>query len=535
MTIDVIAPTVRNPIAGIGPYALGWPYYADTVTAAVEIDGVVTALDPIHFSVTPTASTSAGNLYLTPDAATLHAGQILVISRRTPPEQGWQATQGERETGLEVQLDRIVMLQQEQAGQLAGTLRVSGADVAPLIPEAGRSIFWDGTKFVPGPMADEIANAQSYAERAELAAGALTSLTDRVPYSFLITASNSGRGPYALPYDPGAVDLIDLYINGLMQSSADHFEIVVMPAAASGKGVQFLDDQTTGHRVDLKFALPLGYDPAVNTAMDFATLADFQAAVTAGLTRMNGRYLTAAGTGYVAKTGTVIAGIPAGWTPARHVWTEAELIATTDPVSPGQDIVEVNVGGEIVFYRREPGAVGPDSIEAGDGSDWAKASLTSADLLAAVSDVISGLTAIIPAEGAFTPSLTFATPGTMSVAYGATLLGYYYKLGSRVYCEVNINTAMITKGSASGRFRLAFSDLPYTPNAGSVSTGTVRFKPSQITIPATAIELVPTIVPGQKYIEFAWYSLTSGSANYLAVADVAETAMILQVVFEFRV
>lgn len=389
MTIDVIAPTVRNPIAGIGPYALGWPYYADTVTAAVEIDGVVTELDPIYFSVTPTASTTSGNLYLTPDTAALHAGKMLVISRRTPPEQGWQATQGERETGLETQLDRIVMLQQEQAGQLAGTLRVSGAAVAPLIPEAGRSIFWDGAKFVPGPVADEIANAQSYAERAELAAGALTSLTDRIAYPFEITLL-AGRGPYALPYDPGSATYLDIVINRLSYVAPDDFTVVAMPSAASGKGILFTADHYAGDAVMVKYGLPVGHDPALNTALTYATLADFAAAVTAGLVMPNGQTVTAGSVRLVAEVGAALTGLPLGWRTAEHVYTFAELELWPTDFRPGAQHILVNVDGYFVAYEHDPTGAATDLTTA-NGQAFIKRGISPADLTTLAADVANSI------------------------------------------------------------------------------------------------------------------------------------------------
>lgn len=389
MTIDVIAPTVRNPIAGIGPYALPWPYYADTVTAAVEINGVVTALDPIYFSVTPAASTTSGNLYLTPDTATLHAGKVLVISRRTPAEQGWQATQGEREAGLEVQLDRIVMHQQEQAGQLAGTLRVSGAAVDPLIPEAGRSILWDGEKFAPGPTAGEIALAQSYAERAELAAGALTSLTDRIAYPFEITLL-AGRGPYALPYDPGSATYLDVIVNRLAYVAPDDFTVVAMPSAPSGQGILFAADHYAGDAVMVKYGLPVGHDPALNTALSYATLADFAAAVTAGLVMPNGQTVTAGSVRLVAEVGAALPGLPLGWRPANYVYTYAELELWATEFRPGAQHILVNEGGYYVAYERDPTLAATDLTTAA-GEAFIKRGISPADLSLLAADIANAI------------------------------------------------------------------------------------------------------------------------------------------------
>ncbi len=64
-------------------------------------------------------------------------------------------------------------------------------------------------------------------------------------------------------------------------------------------------------------------------------------------------------------------------------------------------------------------------------------------------------------EGTWTPVLTFATPGDLSVSY-TTQEATYTKVGRTVYVQFSINTSAFTYTTASGLLRL--SGLPYTPS-----------------------------------------------------------------------
>ena len=62
-------------------------------------------------------------------------------------------------------------------------------------------------------------------------------------------------------------------------------------------------------------------------------------------------------------------------------------------------------------------------------------------------------------EGTWTPVLTFATPGTVSVGYQARE-GFYTKIGRFVHFSCFIQLNAFTKGTASGNLRV--SGLPFT-------------------------------------------------------------------------
>lgn len=178
MTVEANTPNAQYTVAGTGPYAITWPYVAGAIRLFVIESGVLQSVDPASYSVAPLSGAS-GNLSLTAPAAVAMAGKSIVIQRETEPEQGWQGVAGERETGLERQLDRQVMRQQEIDLAHARSLRVQGSTPLPAIVLAANEVpMWNGSTFVPGPTANEIANAQNdaiaageFAEAAEAAAG----------------------------------------------------------------------------------------------------------------------------------------------------------------------------------------------------------------------------------------------------------------------------------------------------------------------------------------------------------------------------
>jgi hypothetical protein len=69
-------------------------------------------------------------------------------------------------------------------------------------------------------------------------------------------------------------------------------------------------------------------------------------------------------------------------------------------------------------------------------------------------------------EGTWTPSLTFATPGTLAVTYNARV-GLYTKVGRvvTVECRIVIPIGGFVKGTASGQFSI--TGIPFTPTAAA--------------------------------------------------------------------
>ncbi len=103
----------------------------------------------------------------------------------------------------------------------------------------------------------------------------------------------------------------------------------------------------------------------------------------------------------------------------------------------------------------------------------------------------------------WTPTLTFATPGNVSVAYTAQV-GYYQRVGNLITANCNIVTSAFTHTTASGELKI--TGLPYTAadyteyhNIGTcVWSGITK---------ATYTQITPRIRPNEAFISF----LASGS------------------------
>lgn len=77
-------------------------------------------------------------------------------------------------------------------------------------------------------------------------------------------------------------------------------------------------------------------------------------------------------------------------------------------------------------------------------------------------------------EGTWTPVLTFATPGDLSVTY-ANQAGFYTKIGREVILRFAMSTATFTHSTASGNLQI--TGLPFTSSSttGAVSEGALRW------------------------------------------------------------
>lgn len=114
-------------------------------------------------------------------------------------------------------------------------------------------------------------------------------------------------------------------------------------------------------------------------------------------------------------------------------------------------------------------------------------------------------------EGAFTPTVTFATVGNLAVVHG-TQSGQYVKIGSAVLFKIQIATTTFTHTTAAGNLRVA--GLPFASGStyygGCLMGGYTKANYTQLQAQLTA---------GNSYIEV----LAGGSGQAtvtLAVADV---------------
>lgn len=68
------------------------------------------------------------------------------------------------------------------------------------------------------------------------------------------------------------------------------------------------------------------------------------------------------------------------------------------------------------------------------------------------------------AEGTFTPTVTFATPGDFSPTYGSQV-GYYTRIGNQCIFQITIIFSTNAYTTASGTFRIL--GVPFTPDNSS--------------------------------------------------------------------
>lgn len=78
-------------------------------------------------------------------------------------------------------------------------------------------------------------------------------------------------------------------------------------------------------------------------------------------------------------------------------------------------------------------------------------------------------------EGDWTPGISFATPGDLSVAY-STQFGSYTRVGNRVILSFQLITSTYTYTTASGNLRL--TGIPFTSatTTGSFNTGNLIYQ-----------------------------------------------------------
>jgi hypothetical protein len=133
MTTETYQQPEVATVQGAGPYTIPHEYHAASeISVTVTVATVKTTLtQAAEYTVAPAADATAGAVTLTAATAAQYAGAELRIIRRTVNEQGYAAQGGEREAGLEVQLDRQTRGIQDASRRLndleadvGGTLRV---------------------------------------------------------------------------------------------------------------------------------------------------------------------------------------------------------------------------------------------------------------------------------------------------------------------------------------------------------------------------------------------------------------------------
>lgn len=171
MTVAAFTQTPPYVVTGVGPYEISHPYTAGSIVPRVLVDGVPVDLDASQITIDPAESANPGNLYLSATIAAEHAGRTLWIDRDTGPVQGWEARYGDREVGMEGQLDRDTMSLQDLRQQLAGALRGRTA-TSPFEPMSDHVPVFTEAGWVNGPQIGQIYGAEAAATEAKEAAAA---------------------------------------------------------------------------------------------------------------------------------------------------------------------------------------------------------------------------------------------------------------------------------------------------------------------------------------------------------------------------
>jgi hypothetical protein len=128
------------------------------------------------------------------------------------------------------------------------------------------------------------------------------------------------------------------------------------------------------------------------------------------------------------------------------------------------------------IYNKDTSSV-TVTVKTTDGTDRikCKATLETNEFLSYANGIWQAFTsdgslktnAISYAEGTWTPVLTFATPGDLSITYNAQI-GAYTKIGRLVHLSIDVQTSSFTYTTASGAMNITGS--PYTALASPAVT-----------------------------------------------------------------
>lgn len=110
-----------------------------------------------------------------------------------------------------------------------------------------------------------------------------------------------------------------------------------------------------------------------------------------------------------------------------------------------------------------------------------------------------GEAAVLFDSGTFTPTVTFATPGNLSVAYGRQL-GWYTRVGNFVFFTLDVQATTFTFTTASGNFQI--NGLPLAVATVSPSSGPPCFLGNfaGINTDAGDVQLNARAASGQTYL-----------------------------------
>ena len=136
-------------------------------------------------------------------------------------------------------------------------------------------------------------------------------------------------------------------------------------------------------------------------------------------------------------------------------------------------------------------------------------------------------------EGTFTPGLTFATPGTLATAAGASNSGSYTRIGNLVQYNIDLDLSTLTLGTASGELRI--TGLPFAAASGDDAPGTLGFHSAVLTYAASRTYVTPYVVSGQSYIHIAQHGTGVASSDMTVSQVTGGSGIRLQIAGQYRV
>jgi hypothetical protein len=126
--------------------------------------------------------------------------------------------------------------------------------------------------------------------------------------------------------------------------------------------------------------------------------------------------------------------------------------------------------------------------------------------------------------GVWTPTLVASSTNFASVSYNATTGGRYSKIGNVVQIQLQLRTASVTVGSASGNIRIGGLPFPAVANTGSTADGAGTFAVGNVANWASTHPSAAIMLGGEQQIRLLGRSSASGATAELAVADVSTGA-----------
>jgi hypothetical protein len=241
-----------------------------------------------------------------------------------------------------------------------------------------------------------------------------------------------------------------------------------------------------------------------------------------------GAALSASGAGTISATSVPAAGITAG-TAAINISGNAATVTTnanlTGPITSigNATAIGAQTGTGSVFAMQ---AVPSFSTTIGVGSATAAGSGAGISFPATQSASSNANTLDDYEEGVWTPVVTFAVPGDLSVAYSIQN-GFYTKIGREVFIRFSIATSSFTHTTASGSLQV--TGLPYTSDSASNSFSSSAIGSWQGITKANYAQLAGVVSPSSSLITFQLSAQGQTTATVTQVE--APTASALQLFF----